>query len=177
VLLAALVAACTAAAEPENAFPYFTEEGGRVRDAAEILSPQAEAQLTQILDRAEAQFGQQMGVVTVESLHGYEIDDFSLLYANAWRLGHSERNDGLMIMVAPNERKVRIEVGLGLEESFTDEYCQQVLDDIMLPAFGDGNLEAAVMAGTEELVQHMQRHPSLPANDNTAPANELEDAA
>jgi uncharacterized protein len=160
-----LMAACSAASEP-SAFPYFNAEGGRVRDMANLLTAQTEASLTARLHRAKAMFGPQMAIVTVTSLEGYDIADFSLEYARAWGLGDKERNDGLQLMVAPNERKVRIEVGKGIEETFTDVYCAEVIEDIILPHFREGRMEEGIVAGTEELIEHMRRNPTIQLNDN-----------
>jgi uncharacterized protein len=164
--LAIVLAGCSAA-EPDP-FPYFEVEGGRVRDGADLLSPETESQLTKMLDEAEENYGQQLAVVTVESLHGYSIDDFSLQYANAWGVGHRDRNDGLMILVAPNERKVRIEVGLGIEDTFSNAFCQDVIDLHILPAFKAGELERGIVKGVGTLVDRMKLRPTIPANDNEA---------
>jgi uncharacterized protein len=163
----ALLVACSASAEPKP-FPYFETEGGRVRDLANALSPPEEKRLTEELDAAEASYGPQMAVVVVPSLHGYSIEDFTLSYARAWGLGDHRRNDGLLLLVAPKERKVRIEVGKGLEHSFTDVYCQHVIEAMILPRFKQGILEEGISAGVSELVAHMRAHPTLPANDNVA---------
>jgi uncharacterized protein len=170
--IAALIAACSAASEPA-AFPHFSEEGGRVRDMADLLSPEAEARLTARLDQAEAMFGPQMAIVTVTSLEGYPITDFSLEYARAWGLGDKERNDGLQLLVAPNERRVRIEVGKGIEVTFTDVYCAEVIENVILPRFREGKMEDGIIAGTEQLIEHMRDNPTIPVNDNApTPARE-----
>lgn len=174
IVIAALLAACTSAAK-EPAFPYFEEEGGRVRDGADLLSPNVEAELTARLNQAQEQYGQAMAIVTVPSLHGMSIEDFSIGYARAWKLGHRDRNDGLLLLVAPDERKVRIEVGVGIEGTFTDPFCQQVLDDVILPAFKAGAFEAGIDSGTNMLIDRMKAYPSLPANDNEV--GRVEDAA
>ena len=163
--LAIALAGCSAAAEPEP-FPYFEAEGGRIRDGADLLTPETESQLTKMLDEAQHRYGPQMAVVTVTSLHGFSIEEFSLQYANAWGLGHRDRNDGLMIVVAPNERKVRIEVGLGIENSFSNEFCQTVIDGHIVPAFRDGDMERGIVEGVGALVDRMKLHPTVPANDN-----------
>jgi uncharacterized protein len=165
LLAAAVLAACSAQEEPP-AFPYYEAEGGRVRDGADILSPAAEHALAARLYAAEASYGPQLAIVTVESLHGYSIEDFSLLYARAWGLGDGDRNDGLLLLVAPDERRVRIEVGKGLEETFTDLYCKDVLDAAIMPRFRQGDMEAGVIAGVEALIDRMRKHPTIPANDN-----------
>ena len=163
-MLAALTVGCGQPA-PSDAFPFFSNDGGRVRDQANILSPATERSLKAKLDKAEAQWGQQMAVVTVPSLEGYTIEDYSIGYARAWGLGDKDRNDGLMLLVAPNERKVRIEVGKGIERSFTDLYAKSVIN-MMLPYFRQGDFDAAVSTGVDELVIRMREFPSRPANDD-----------
>lgn len=161
---AALLTACSSGPEPP-AFPYFEEQGGRVRDQADVLTPDAERRLTAALDRAQATYGPQLAVVTVHSLHGHTIEDFSLSYARAWKLGDANRSDGLLILVAPVEQSVRIEVGTGLEKTFNDPFCKEVIDRVMVPWFRKGNMEAGIVAGAGALVEHMRRYPTLPAND------------
>jgi uncharacterized protein len=169
-VLVVLLMGCSQA-DPEPTFPYFSKEGGRVRDMAGILSPSTEAALTAQLDHAEAQWGPQMVVVTVDSLHGMAIEDFSLEYARAWGIGDAKRHDGLQLLIAPNERKLRIEVGKGLERSFTDLYCKQVIDR-MTPYFRSGDFEGGITEGVNELVSHMRQHPTIPANDNAGSGQE-----
>lgn len=164
---AVLLTACSASADAP-VFPYFEEDGGRVRDGANVLSSEVEQELALALDRAETIFGPQMAVVTVDSLHGYTIEDFSLYYARAWGLGDKGRDDGLLLLVAPNERRVRIEVGTGLERTFDDLFCKDVLDDAVLPQFREGDIEAGIVAGAEALMKRMQQHPTIPANDNAS---------
>ena len=165
-------------AEAEStAFPYFSEEGGRVRDNANLLSEAFEARLIARLDAAQERYGQQMAVVTVPSLNGYSIDDFSLAYANAWRLGNAKRNDGIMMLVAPNEREVRIEIGLGLEANFPDDFCKEMLDSQILPAFKAGEYEKGIASGTSALIERMRAYHSMPTNDNDARSTRTKDAA
>jgi uncharacterized protein len=146
-------------------FAYFDKGGGRVKDRAEILSPEIETRLALMLATAERSYGPQMGVVTVNSLHGYSIEDFSLKYANAWGLGDKSRSDGIMLLVAPNERQVRIEIGIGIENTFTDQYAQSVID-LLISEFEAGDFDGGVMKASEALIEHMRRNPTVPANDN-----------
>ncbi|GAA0283006.1 hypothetical protein GCM10009127_25540 [Alteraurantiacibacter aestuarii] len=141
------------------------------------MSPETEVQLTMKLDRAEAAFGPQLAVVTVDSLEGLTIEDFSIKYARAWGLGDPDRNDGLMVLVAPNERRVRIEVGRGIEDSFTDLFCAEVIESAFLPSFRSGEFDAGLTAGIDLLVERMQQYPTIPANDNLPNTNEFREAA
>jgi uncharacterized protein len=99
---------------PLAAQPQFPELTGRVVDNADILTPEAEAALTAKLAALETQTQRQLVVATVPDLQGYDISDYGYQLGRAWGLGDAERNDGALLLVAPNDRKVRIEVGYGL---------------------------------------------------------------
>ncbi|MGC1468992.1 MAG: TPM domain-containing protein, partial [Sphingorhabdus sp.] len=89
--------------------------------------------------------------------------------AQSWGIGHKERLDGLVLLIAPNERKVRIEVGIGLEGSFTDELAGQILRESILPQFREGNIAGGIEAGVDRMIAKMKSVSTLPANDNAAP--------
>jgi uncharacterized protein len=143
---------------------------GRVVDAANILDDEIEKQLDSKLAFAEARYGPQMIVVTTPSLDGRRIEDYSFDLANAWGIGDAKRNDGLLLLVAPNERKVRIEVGSGLENSFSDAFSKKMLDETILPRFSDGDLQSGVVDGVDGMIEKMEAAPSLPVNGNGLPS-------
>jgi len=128
---------------------------GRVVDDADILSPQVEAQLTTELADLEARTGRQVVVATVPDLQGYEIEEFANPLFRAWKIGDKDRDDGVLFLVAPAQRKVRIEVGYGLEPVLTDALSSVILQRQVLPAFRDGQMEAGVAAGTRAIVQQL----------------------
>lgn len=150
VLLVAVAAAGAALAAP--AFPQLT---GRVVDEANILSPQAEARLTGELKALEDKTGRQMVVATVPDLQGYEIEDYGYQLGRAWGIGGKERDDGVVFLVAPNERKVRIEVGYGLEPVLTDALSSLILQRQVIPAFKAGDMEGGVVAGAEAIIAQL----------------------
>lgn len=145
-----LLAAGLASAAPK--FPPLT---GRVVDNANILSPEAETRLTAELAQLEAATGHQMVVATVPDLQGYEIEDFGYQLGRAWGVGRKDQDDGVVFLVAPNQRKVRIEVGYGLEPVLTDALSNVILQQKVLPAFREGQMEAGVVAGTEAVIQQL----------------------
>lgn len=153
--LAALVLAGACAGEPPPQSEAHLELTGRVVDAANIFEPQFEAELTKTLSKLEEDTLVQLVVATTPSLKGYDINDYSIQLARAWGIGHYERNDGLMILVAPNDRKVRIEVGLGLETAVKDEEAALIIQDGMLPHFRREDYEAGVAAGVEQLIREV----------------------
>ncbi|MEH6661374.1 MAG: TPM domain-containing protein [Parasphingorhabdus sp.] len=139
---------------------------GRVVDDADLLTDETEKELTSILANLEQTSGPQFVIATTKSLNGLKITDCSLKLARAWGIGNKHRDDGVLLLVAPNEREVRIEVGYGLEASLSDPFCAEVIREAMLPAFSAGQMEEGILNGAARLIKKMQRVPSLPANDN-----------
>lgn len=149
---------------------------GQVVDQADLLDAETEAALSQKIVEAERKYGPQMVVVTVKSLGTKPIEEFTRDLGNSWGIGDKNRDDGLLLLVAPNERRVRIEVGYGLEGSFSDTFCQTVIDEILLPQFQNQNFQAGIAAGVDQLIGKMKAVPTLPANDNDS-AQSSKDAA
>jgi uncharacterized protein len=136
-----------AAAEPQ--FPALT---GRVVDDAHILSAATVQTLDQTLADYERGTTNQVVVVTVPSLQGNAIEDYGYKLGRFWQIGQKGKNNGVLLIVAPNDRKVRIEVGYGLEPVLTDAASSQILTGIILPAFGAGHMEQGIISGTEAIV-------------------------
>ncbi len=136
-------------------------------DDADLLTMESEVKLTRILAQLEKSAGPQFVVVTTNSLDGRKIEDYSVDLARAWGIGDKDRNDGVLLLVAPNERKVRIEVGYGLEASLTDPFCAKVIRENMIPAFSNGNMEEGIVNGAARLIEKMQLVPTIAANDNS----------
>lgn len=147
-LLAALFALPAAAQD----FPPLT---GRVVDNADIIPAEVEAQLTQQLEALETQSQRQLVVTTVPDLQGYDIADYGYQLGRAWGIGDAERNDGALLLVAPNEKKVRIEVGYGLEGIITDALSSIIIQREILPQFRDGDMPAGIVAGTNAIVSQL----------------------
>lgn len=162
-----LVSACSQVETMPKPKPLL-ELTGRVVDKADLLDLDTEKRIETKLADAERRYGPQLVVATTPSLEGREIEDYSFDLAQSWGIGDKERLDGLVLLVAPNERKVRIEVGFGLEGSFTDEYAGQILRETILPQFRDGNLAEGIEAGVDRMIAKMKAVPTLPANDNAA---------
>lgn len=154
-LAALLLAGCSAVGGETQTDEPALELTGRVVDAAEILSPEFETALTERLARLEQETLVQLVVATTPSLQGHEIEEYSFKLANAWGIGDAERNDGLLILVAPNERRVRIEVGRGLEQAVKDEEAFLIIKDSITPHFRTGDYESGVSAGVDGLVSEV----------------------
>lgn len=137
-------------------FPALT---GRVVDGADILSPAEEAALTGKLAALESQTTDQLVVVTVASLNGYEIADYGYQLGRSWGIGQKEANNGALLIVAPNDRKVRIEVGYGLEGVLTDAYSSIVIRNDILPYFRENNFYGGIDKGVDALIYQMTLDP------------------
>ena len=156
LILAALL---TLLAAPLAAQPQFPALTGRVVDNADILTPEAEAALTAKLAALETQSQRQLVVATIADLEGYEVADYGYQLGRAWGLGDETRNDGALLIVAPNDRKVRIEVGYGLEGYLTDALSSLIIQNQILPAFRAGDFPGGINAGTDAIIAQLQLPP------------------
>jgi uncharacterized protein len=151
VLLAGLVYVLLATAL--HAAPIFPSLTGRVVDDAGILSGETQQKLTQMLAQHEQQTGNQVVVATIKSLQGDSIDDYGYQLGRAWGIGQKGSNNGALLLVAPNERDVRIEVGYGLEGRLTDAQSKLIIENLILPEFRKGDFNAGVLAGATTLLR------------------------
>ena len=152
MVLAALMLLGAQAAQAQN-FPKLT---GRVVDAADLLSPEQEAQLTQLSTDIEKASSRQFVVATVPDLQGYPIEDYGYKLGRAWNIGQKGANNGIMLIVAPKERKVRIEVGYGLEPIMTDALSSQIINDTILPHFKAKDMAGGIIAGANAIGEQMK---------------------
>jgi uncharacterized protein len=162
-LLALLVfvgAAGLAKADPK--FPPLT---GRVVDGAHLLDGATTQKLDGELADLEAKTGRPLVVATVPDLQGYEIEEYGYQLGRAWGIGQKGKNDGAILLVAPKERKVRVEVGYGLEGVLTDALSSVIIQERILPKFRDGKMQDGIVDGTEAVIQQL----ALP--DDEAKAN------
>jgi uncharacterized protein len=137
-------------------FPKLT---GRVVDAANLLSPQQEADLAAKLEALQQASSRQLVVATVPSLQDYPIEDYGYRLGRAWQIGQTQANNGTILLVAPNEKKVRIEVGYGLEPILTDALSSLIIQNQILPRFRAGDMAGGIIAGTDSVIQQLQAPP------------------
>lgn len=130
-------------------FPPLT---GRVVDNAELLSADEERRLTTKLESHEKATSNQLVVVTLPSLQGTAIDDFGYQLGRHWGIGQQGRDNGVLLIVAPNERKVRIEVGYGLEGDLPDATANTIITNDILPAFRRGDYPGGIAAGVDAII-------------------------
>lgn len=165
LILLCLIAEWAAAIE----FPALT---GRVVDEANLLSPGTRAQLTERLAQHERETSNQLVIVTIKSLQGLPIEDYGYQLGRAWGIGQEKRNNGVLLIVAPNERKVRIEVGYGLEGALTDVQSHLIIQNAILPRFREGNFEAGIVEGTDAILGTLAGTYEPTAKTHSAPSLE-----
>ncbi|HVY43850.1 MAG TPA: TPM domain-containing protein [Hyphomicrobiaceae bacterium] len=148
LLACVLLATFSLAALAQPKFPPLT---GRIVDEAGLLSSADRAELTAALNALEAKSTDQLVVYTTRSLQGYPIEDFGYQLGRTWQIGQKDKNNGVVLIVAPNERKVRIEVGRGLEPQLTDAMSKLIIENAILPAFRRGDFAAGIKAGVRDI--------------------------
>src|SRR5262249_37682024 len=125
---------------------------GRVVDEADVLDPGFRAVLASKLKSLEEQTTDQLVVATVKSLGGHTIEDYANQLFRKWQLGQKDKNNGVLLLVAPVDRKVRIEVGYGLEGELPDAVAKLIVQDRMIPDFRSGNYTTAIARGTDSII-------------------------
>ena len=130
-------------------FPTLT---GRVVDDANILDAATRAALTNKLAALEAKTTDQLVVVTLKSLQGTSIEDFGVQLGRHWQIGQKDKNNGVLLIVVPSERKVRIEVGYGLESTLTNAIAHEIIERSIVPRFRAGDMAGGVANGVDDIV-------------------------
>ena len=148
LLLAFLAPGTSLAAAPQ--FPQLT---GRVVDAANLLDAGTRERLIAKSEQLEQRTGRQLVIVTLPSLQGYEIEEFGYQLGRHWGIGERDRDTGALLIVAPNERQVRIEVGYGNEGVLTDAVSRLIIENAILPRFRAGDFAGGIERGADDIVQ------------------------
>ena len=131
-------------------FPALT---GRVVDEAGVLDPATKAALEQKLSDFETKTTGQLVVVTLKSLQGTSIEDYGYQLGRHWQIGQKEKNTGALLIVAPNERKVRIEVGYGFEGTLTDAVSRLIIENSVIPRFRANDFAGGIGRGVDDIIQ------------------------
>lgn len=164
VKAAVLLALAAAFALPASAQTFPTRTTEPVVDQANIISAETEAALTARLEALNRQSQRQFVVATVADLEGYDVADYGYRLGREWRLGDAERDDGVLLLIAPNERKMHIAVGYGLEPVLTDALSSQIIRNDITPLFKTGDFDGGITAG----VAAIERQITLPPEEAAA---------
>ena len=126
---------------------------GRVNDYGKMISPGIASRLEQTLSDFEATDSTQVVILTVESLEGDSMEDFTIRVAEKWKIGQEGKDNGVILFASKNDRRMRIEVGRGLEGVLTDLLAGRILDNVISPQFKEGNFDEGFISGTEAIIQ------------------------
>ncbi|NEV78764.1 YgcG family protein [Rhodopseudomonas sp. BR0C11] len=149
LLFCVVAAVLTPFARADVTVPALT---GRVVDQTGTLSEAAVARLDQKLKAFEARKGSQIAVLIVPTTQPEAIEQFSIRVAEAWKIGRKKVDDGAILLVAKNDRKLRIEVGYGLEGALPDVTAKRIIDEIIPPKFKAGDFDGGIEAGVDRMI-------------------------
>jgi uncharacterized protein len=142
---------------------------GRVTDKANLLSISDRDHLANLLEQCEQETSHQIGVLVIPTLSGEDIESFSLRVAKAWGLGRKGLDNGILVTLAVNDGKIRIELGLGMQKYITNEMAGSIITDAMVPAFRKGDYSGGLQAGLELLMKQARQFVVTP--DRQTPNN------
>jgi uncharacterized protein len=154
LLLAAAALIRPGSALAEKPVPFLS---GRVVDEANMIPADVRASLERKLASLEADTGAQVAVLTVARLDGEPLEEYSLRVASTWKLGRKGKDDGALFLIARDDRKMRIEVGYGLEDRLTDATCRRILDEAVRPYFRSGDFGKGVEACVDAIASAVRR--------------------
>jgi uncharacterized protein len=173
----AILLCCTSTLADALDFPALT---GRVVDQAGIISPADRSALEMKLKGLEGQSGIQLVVATVPSLQDADIETFANELFRHWRLGQATKNNGVLLLIAPNEHRVRIEVGYGLEGTLTDALSNVIITSAVIPRFKANDYAGGIQRGVDGIISVLRSDASewqatanVRANDPSTPFDEL----
>jgi uncharacterized protein len=141
------------------------DKTARVHDFADLLSAAERESLESLAQSVERQTTAQLAVVTVRSLEGKTVESYAHELFNDWGIGRQDVNNGVLLLVAPNERRMRIEVGYGLEPLLTDALCGQIRDQKIIPRFKQQDYAGGIVAGTREIAAVLRADPKAARGD------------
>jgi uncharacterized protein len=150
VFLAALAA--TAIAQ-EADIPYLT---GRVTDNAQLLSEETSRSLSESLKAHEERTTNQIAILTVPTLNGESVEDYAARVFKEWKLGQKGKDNGILVVVVPNDRRMRIEVGYGLEGTMTDMMAGRIIRNVMTPKFKQGDYDGGIADGARAIIDVLE---------------------
>jgi len=166
-LAACLAAVVTTAGSALAQGPNLPEYQGFVNDYAGLLSPAVKTQLDTRLSQLEKETTAEVAVVTVKSLEGDSIDEYAVRLFEKWKIGKKDKNNGVLFLVALDDRKMRIEVGYGLEPLITDGRAGRIRDNDVIPRFKQDDYEGGIVSGVASIEKYIRDGtPPAPLEEN-----------
>ncbi len=164
-LMVALLCVVTTAQAQQAEVPYLT---GRVVDNAEILSVDTRRRLTEVLRQHEKKSGNQIAVLTVPTIHGESIEEYAVRVFEQWKLGQKGKDNGVLVVIVPQDRRMRIEVGYGLEGVVTDAQASRIIRNVMTPRFKAGDFNGGTVRGINALIAQLEGRQAAGAEQRRA---------
>ena len=134
---------------------------GRINDFANVIDAATEADIDRRLDQLEQQTSSEIAVATVESLNGMSVEEYANRLFKEWGVGQAKQDNGVLVVVAPNEREMRIEVGYGLEGVLPDGLAGQIIREEFTPRFRDGDYSGGIRNGVGRVLEVVEKHQVL----------------
>lgn len=146
-----------------------------VTDLAEVIDEEDEAKIVSIAQELKDKTSAEIAVLTVQSLNGHPLEESSIEVARSWQIGDKEKDNGLLIFVAAEDRKLRTEIGYGLEGTITDGTSGQIQDEAIIPYFKVGNMSQGVLSGVEAYARHIAKAHQVLLNQTPVKSDPLDD--
>lgn len=148
---------------------------GRVNDYAKIINSSQERQISEYLENLENASGVQIAVLTIPSLKGDNLEDFSIRTVEKWKLGDKKEDNGALLLISYAERKIRIETGYGLEPRLTDTKCGMIIRNIIAPAFRNGDYGEGIFSAVKAMGAVSTGNSSVSGTRHAEPENDTKD--
>jgi uncharacterized protein len=133
--------------------PFLT---GRVVDNADILKPATREKITTVLKTREQATGDQIAILTLPTIGGESVEEYAVKVFESWKLGQKGKDNGVLVVVVPQDRKMRIEVGYGLEGALTDAAASRIIRNVMTPQFKAGDFDKGIADGVDAIVATLE---------------------
>jgi uncharacterized protein len=176
IFITLFVSVASLAAQPSHAItkvevPYLS---GPVVDEIQLLNASERNQIVDLLKKMHLSGKAQMAVLIPQSLQGFDIETYSIAVAEAWKLGSQKTDQGVILVIAPKERSMRIEVGYGLEGDLTDAFCSKIIHEVLAPYFRAGRFSDGILLAIESIAQKINIDLTAPVGQRLR-ASELTD--
>jgi uncharacterized protein len=153
---------------PASLLATLPQPKGFVNDFAHVLSQDTQTSLENMLSAFETSTNNEVAVVTLPSLDGEPVENVAVSLFEKWGIGKKGKDNGVLFLIAPNERKVRIEVGYGLEGAINDALAGRIMDEAVIPRFRAGDMDLGIAAGTLAIVKTISSKEGLDFDADSA---------
>lgn len=155
-------------AQNDSDFPPIPSPPRLVNDLAHTMNAEQVAELEQKLVDFDKTTSNQISIVTIKSLAGYDVEQYAVELANKWKIGRASKNNGVLILAAIDDHKVNISTGYGLEGALTDAQCGRIIRNEMIPSFKEGNYYEGLNKGVDAVIKATKGEYTADPSDNNS---------